>query len=307
MIAMTRMLKKTLKGILSRSEADEFVSAFDQIGEIIVVRIPDSLLAKRYEIGRALLDEVKIARSVFCQTSAVQGEYRTRRLQVIAGVDDTITEYRESGCRFVVDVENAFFSPRLSHERERIANLVSDGQIILNMFGGVGAFSIVAAMQKKCTVYNIDSNPVAAKLCEQNIALNEYSRKKKKRKMAGIVHSICGETAQVIRDGFGSGGDNDKTDSVSDRTLMLLPERSDEFLDSAIRATKSGGVIHYYSHVHADSKKDAPGLSAKHYLDAVSDVYKNVLHTDVLDFRIVRAVGPRYYQTVVDARIFKDD
>lgn len=300
------MLKKALRDILSQSEADEFVSAFDQIGEIIVVRIPDSLLGKRYEIGRALLDEVKVARSVFCQTSAVKGEYRTRKLQVIAGVDDTITEYRESGCRFVVDVENVFFSPRLSHERERIADLVSDGQTILNMFGGVGAFSIVAAMRKKCTIYSIDSNPVAAKLCEQNIALNEYSRKKKKRKMAGTVYSIYGEAAQIIRDGFGN-GDDDKTGAVFDRTLMLLPERSDEFLDSAIRATKSGGVIHYYSHVHADSKKDAPTLSANHYVDVVSNAHKNVLHTDVLDSRIVRAVGPRYYQTVVDARIYKDD
>ena len=38
---------------------------------------------------------------------------------------------------------------------------------------------------------------------------------------------------------------------------MLLPERSDEFLESAIKTTKDGGIIHYYSHIHADKKSDA--------------------------------------------------
>lgn len=285
------MLKRSLEGILTKSEADEFVSAFDQIGEIIIVRIPDALMPKRHQIGQALLDDVKIARSVFCQVSSVDGEYRTRRLEIIAGISDTTTTYRESGCRFVVDVERAFFSPRLSHERERIAGLIHNNETILNMFGGIGMFSILAAMRTACVVYNVDSNPVASELCQKNIALNEYSRKKKnKRKMAGRVVSICGDASQVVRDMF---------DGTCDRTLMLLPERSDDFLKSAVRATADGGMIHYYSHVHADCKKDAPRLSERHYLD-VAPVRSEVLHS-----RIVRPVGPRYYQTVVDAIIHK--
>ena len=290
---MTRMLKRALENVLTESEAAEFVSAFDQIGEIVVVRIPDTLLGRRFEIGRALLDEIKIVRSVFCQASAVDGEYRTRKLELIAGSDDTTTTYRESGCRFVVDVEGAFFSPRLSHERERIASLVRGGESVLNMFGGIGMFSVIAAMNTACTVYSIDSNPVASRLCERNVELNEhYGRKnrKKGRKMAGRVIPICGEASQVVRDRF---------DGTCDRTLMLLPERSDEFLGSAVRATADGGVIHYYSHVHSDSKRDAAELSERHYLDVAP------VRSEVLDSRIVRAVGPRYYQTVVDAVIRK--
>ena len=80
---------------------------------------------------------------------------------------------------------------------------------------------------------------------------------------------------------------------------MLLPERSDEFLDSAIQATKSGGIIHYYSHVHADKKSDAGKLSEEHYLQ-VSPV-----KSEILGSKIVRPVGPRYYQTVVDIKISK--
>ena len=275
------MLKKALENVLSEKESDELISAFDQIGEIIIVRIPDSLLSKKKIIGEALLDDVKIVRSVFYQASAVSGDFRTRDLEILAGEDNTETEYKEFGCRFTVDVKNAFFSPRLSTERERIANLIQNGEVVTNMFAGIGMFSIMAAKKKKCTVYSLDINPVASKLCETNIGLN---------KLAGNVISINGDASKIIKE---------QLMNKSDRTLMLLPERSDEFLDSAIDTTKDGGIIHYYSHIHADKKTEAGKLSEEHYLNVTP------VKSEILNSKIVRAVGPRYYQTVVDIRISK--
>ena len=86
------MLKKALENVLTEKESDELISAFDQIGEIIIVRIPDSLLSKKKIIGKALLDDVKIVRSVFYQASAVSGDFRTRDLEILAGEDNTETE-----------------------------------------------------------------------------------------------------------------------------------------------------------------------------------------------------------------------
>jgi tRNA (guanine37-N1)-methyltransferase len=275
------MLKKALENVLSEKESNELISAFDQIGEIIIVRIPDSLLSKKKIIGKALLDDVKIVRSVFYQASAVSGDFRTRNLEILAGEDNTETEYKEFGCRFTVDVKNAFFSPRLSTERGRIANLIQNGEVMTNMFAGIGMFSIMAAKKKKCTVYSLDINPVASKLCETNIGLN---------KLAGNIISINGNASEIIKE---------QLINKSDRTLMLLPERSDEFLDSAIDTTKDGGIIHYYSHIHADKKTEAGKLSEEHYLK-VTPVKSEILHS-----KIVRPVGPRYYQTVVDVKISK--
>jgi tRNA (guanine37-N1)-methyltransferase len=275
------MLKKALESILTFQESEELISAFDQIGDIIIVRIPDSLLAKKKLIGETLLKNVKIVKSVFYQASPVEGDFRTRNLEVLAGEDRTETEYKEFGCRFTVDVANAFFSPRLSNERERIANLIQDGETMVNMFAGVGMFSIMAAKKKRCTVYSIDINPIASKLCEKNIELN---------KLAGKVVSINGDTSKIIEEQLQGKGD---------RTLMLLPEKSDEFLESAIKTTKDGGIIHYYSHIHADKKSDAGKLSEKHYLEVTP------VKSEILTSKIVRPVGPRYYQTVVDVKIFK--
>ena len=275
------MLKKALEGVLSTSESEELISAFDQIGDIIIVRIPDSLLPKKEVIGKTLLEEVKVVKSVFYQASAVEGDFRTRDLEILAGENKTETEYKEFGCKFIVDVENAFFSPRLSTERERIADLIQNGEVVNNMFGGVGMFSILAAKKKNCTVYSLDINPIASELCERNIRLN---------KLKGKVISINGDASETIRKQL-----NDK----SDRTLMLLPERSDEFLNDAIRTTKDGGIIHYYAHVHADKKSEAGKISEEHYSNITP------VRSEILASKIVRAVGPRYYQTVVDVRISK--
>ena len=275
------MLKKALENILSEEESEELFSSFDQIGKIIVLRIPDSLKSKKKIIGETLLDKVKTTRSVFYQSSPVEGKFRTRNLEILAGEDNTETEYKESGCRFLVDVEKAFFSPRLSTERERISRLVSDGEIMINMFGGVGMFSILAAKIKNCTVYNIDINPDASLLCEKNIKLN---------KLDGNVISLNGDARKIIEN---------KLQNLADRVLMLLPEKSDEFLDIATLAVKNNGIIHYYSHIHADKKQDAPKLSEQHYLSIAKS------RSEILNSRIVRPVGPRFYQTVVDVKIEK--
>jgi tRNA (guanine37-N1)-methyltransferase len=275
------MLKRALESVLSEKESAEIFSAFDQIGDIIIVRIPDSLFEKKDIIGKTLLEQIKNANTVFYQSSPVEGDFRIRNLELLAGENKTQTEYKEFGCRFLVDVEKVFFSPRLSTERNRISDLVKDGEIVINMFGGIGMFSIMAAKKKKCTVYNIDINPDAARLCEKNISLN---------KLTGNVISLHGDASQIIKE---------KLEGKGDRVLMLLPERSDEFLDSAIDATKKNATLHYYSHIHADKKTLAPKLSEKHFLE-ITPVKSEILYS-----RMVRAVGPRYYQTVVDVKISK--
>jgi tRNA (guanine37-N1)-methyltransferase len=149
------------------------------------------------------------------------------------------------------------------------------------MFGGVGMFSLLAAKNTPCTVYNIDHNPVAVKLCKENTQIN---------KLKGNVISLNGDASKIIKE---------QLVGKADRILMLLPERSDEFLDSALLGLKEKGIIHYYSHVHADKKQNAPGLSEEHFLSV------NKTDADIIFSRNVRPVGPRFYQTVVDVKISK--
>ncbi len=80
---------------------------------------------------------------------------------------------------------------------------------------------------------------------------------------------------------------------------MLLPERSDEFLHSAIKALKPKGILHYYCHVHADKKNQVSTEAINHFMSVVE------VNAKVLGSKIVRPVGPRFYQAVVDATLSK--
>jgi tRNA (guanine37-N1)-methyltransferase len=276
------MLKAVLAGVLSADEAAQVYSAFDQIGDIVIVKVPDGLAAKKKVIADAILANVKTAKAVFAQASAVRGDFRVRDLEHLAGENRTVTEYKEHECRFKVDVARAYFSPRLSTERQRIAGLVGDNEVLVNMFAGVGTYSIIAARANKtCRVYSIDSNPVANELCIENARLN---------KVADRVVPICADATEAIKQLAG----------VADRVLMPLPERAKEFVEPAVLALKGLGVVHYFAHVKADGKKAAKDAGSQ----AAQDAFKNY-DCKILETTVVREVGPRIYQIVADVQVKK--
>lgn len=275
------MLKQVLSSLLTQEETAQVYSAFDQIGDTVIIKIPDGLMPKKKLIADAILANVKTAKAVFAQVSAVKGDFRVRDLEFIAGENRTVTEYKEHACRFKVDVARTYFSPRLSTERLRIAEMVGNDETIVNMFAGVGTFSVVIArMNKTCRVYSIDSNSAASELDKINAKLN---------KVQDRVFSICGDAAEVIKA---------KLAGQANRVLMPLPERAKEFVDSAVLALKEKGIVHYFAHVKADSKKVGRELG----LDDARDAFAEYNH-QVLATRIVREVGPRIYQIVADVSV----
>jgi tRNA (guanine37-N1)-methyltransferase len=279
---MSHRLKDILSEVLVPEEISKIYSAFDMIGDIIIIKIPNCLILKKEIIAKAILQNIKPAKSVFVQTSAVQGEHRIRSLEFLAGDNNTVTEYKEHGCRFKVDVLKTYFSPRLSTERLRIGKMVSDNEIITNMFAGVGTYSIIMAKHNKtCRVYSIDSNPVANDLAEINVKLN---------KVQDRVLPIFGDAKEVI---------NKEIKGKSHRVLMPLPEKAKEFVDSAVMALKENkGIIHYFAHVKALTKSLA---REKGVVDTKNAFYE--YHHEILATKVVREVGPRIYQIVSDVSI----
>jgi tRNA (guanine37-N1)-methyltransferase len=276
---MAHILKTILKNVLPPEDISKLYSAFDIVGSIIILRIPDSLNSRKHIIADTVLMNIKSAKSIFAQTSAVQGDYRLRNLEYLAGVNCTATEHREHGCRFKVDVSKTYFSPRLSTERMRIAKMIADNEIITNMFAGVGTYSIlIAKSNKTCKVYSIDSNPIANELALVNAQLNKVRER---------VIPICGDAREVIVK---------QLRGTSTRVLMPLPEKAKEFVDFAVMALKEKkGMIHYFAHIRATSKKLA--------LDnAALDIKYAFINHDyrIASTRVVREVGPRMYQTVSD-------
>ncbi|MFG1529981.1 MAG: hypothetical protein AAFA34_01725, partial [Thermoplasmata archaeon] len=114
--------------------------SFDVIGDIVVVRIPDGSPVEPRRIGEALRAFVPGTRLVGADRG-VQGPYRIRLLDRLAGTGSWATVHVEHGLRLHVDLERAYFSPRLAHEHHRVASEVRSGETVFDLCCGVGPFA----------------------------------------------------------------------------------------------------------------------------------------------------------------------
>jgi tRNA (guanine37-N1)-methyltransferase len=275
------MLKEALRDHLSELEIASLSSAFDVIGDIAIIKIPPQLASKETMIGEQILKKMKSVKTVLKQNSDVSGEYRTRDVSLIVGEEKYETLYKESGLLFKVNVSTAYFSPRLSTERQRIRSLVSDGEHIFNMFAGIGTFSLIIAKTKNCEIESVDKNPEAIRLGTESLKLN--------KKMKGKVRMVLDDArdfANLHRGEF-------------DRILMPLPEKASEFLSSAMISARErpGPTVHYYVHVSEEDFYDE-GFIANH-LRAL-DLPRRY---EVARWKKVREVGPRFIQAVADIKL----
>jgi len=190
------------------------------VGGIAILQEEDRAAAEKILASRPSLHTV-----VF-PTGPVAGEFRTREFRILAGEPTTRTVVTEHGHRFAVDLSNAYFSARLSTERQRVHAMMADGERVCDMFAGVGPFAISLA-DRASLVVAADLNPAAVSLMCENIRMNR-----------------CGNVLPVLADAAHLPGVFSRT---FDRVIMNLPMESVQFLPAAFALCRPGGTIHYYA------------------------------------------------------------
>ena len=256
--------------------------AVDFVGDIAVVEIPPELEPHRSAIGAAIIKAHKRVKTVLSKSSPVNGVYRLRTYETIGGEARTQTVHKEHGCVYHVDLAKAYFSSRLSYEHVRVASLVKENETVVDMFAGIGPFSILTArMHSNIRVYAVDMNPDAYVLLRRNVLAN---------RVTGKVTPILGDIRQVV---------NERLKGVADRVIMNLPEKAIEFVDVACKALKTeGGVIHYYQFVDTPEPLDT---ARNRFTEALRQTDRRLIR--ISETRIVRGIAPFKYQVVVDAEI----
>jgi tRNA (guanine37-N1)-methyltransferase len=280
-------LRKSLKNILSEFlPPDELAcvyNSYDILGDIAILRLTGT--ARKYSqiIAEAIMSIHRNVKTVLAQTGPVRGNFRLRKLEYIAGENKTTTVHKESECLFAVNVEECYFSPRLFYERMRIARQVEKGEVVVNMFAGVGCFSIIIAKHSKAEkLYSIDINPAAVQNMKENVRLNRVYEK---------VIPILGDAKDVIEK---------KLCNVADRVLMPLPEKAFEYLPYALLALKKAdGWIHYYDFEHA-KKNENPIEKVK--LKVAETLERLGVAFEIPFARVIRTTGPNWHQIVLDIK-----
>jgi tRNA wybutosine-synthesizing protein 2 len=267
-------LRAALRDQLTPEEFELLPRGFDRIGHVAIVSLPPQLRHRSSEVGRALL-RLKGIRTVALKGGVV-GRYRRPQLEIIAGERVTETVHREHGCTFKFDVSKVMFSVGNLYERGRIAKLVRPGETVVDLFAGVGQFSIpVAKHAEPYKVYAIELNPVAYRYLRENIRLNRVGH---------IIEPLLGDCEEVAPRG------------AADRVIMGILHVAHRYLPLAIRVLKSGGgIIHYHESVPSRLRFERP---IERILAAAAG-----RKVEVLNKRLVKRYAPGVDHVVIDAKI----
>ncbi|MFA5745813.1 MAG: class I SAM-dependent methyltransferase family protein [archaeon] len=256
-------------------------SAYDIVGDIVIIGIDKELTLYYSAIGKALLKLHSSAKTVLNKLGEHKGVYRTQDMELVYGVDTRETIIKENGCKIKIDVEKVFCSTRLSEERRRIVSLVEDGETIGVFFAGAGPFALAIAKNKEVKeIVAIELNDLAVKYLIENIKINHTEE---------IIKPILGDVKIEA----------EKYPNYFDRVIMPLPKSAELFLNSAIFAAKNGGYIHLYKFV----SKDDPYTETEKEIEEIAKVNNVVL--EIVNKRIIRSYSPSIVQIVVDLRLKK--
>lgn len=204
----------------------------------------------------------------------IEGSQRKPNVKMIWGTG-TETIHKENKCLFKIDVSQVMWSKGNSTERMRMAEIAEEGEIVVDMFAGIGYFSIPLAVHSQPErIYSVEINPVSYHYLTENITLN---------KVESIIEPILGDCRDVA------------PRKIADRVLMGYVGNTQEYLDVALEVLRDGGVIHYHEAVPEKIMFTRP----LERIRFAADGHK----VEILNQRAIKKYSPGVYHVVVDARI----
>jgi tRNA (guanine37-N1)-methyltransferase len=272
-----RTLNDAMSDILAPEEVELLTRAYDLVGDIAILEIPEPLRKYAKQIGDAFLSVHRNFTTVLAKKGAISGKIRVREYDVLAGQDKTHTVHREYGCKIAVDLAVAYFSPRLLEEHNRIANQVRDNEVVLDMFTGIGPFALHIAKRNHARVIAVDINEKGIELLKKSITMN---------RLVGTIEPIVADVRAYIQD---------STHHSIDRVIMNHPSAAFEFVPAACHALKENGIMHYYDFISGDTPET----------ELIEKITRLVEDTDrtIAELRKTRRVrdsAPHEFQMVAD-------
>ncbi|MFQ5910682.1 MAG: class I SAM-dependent methyltransferase family protein [Thermoplasmata archaeon] len=246
---------------------------WELIGDVLILKLDPSLGEYEEAIANGYA-KVLGAKSVLEDVGGIGGEFREPDLRLILG-EETTTVHRENGVLFKLDVTKVMFSSGNIDERVRMARICRPDEIVVDMFAGIGYFSVpIAVHSEPRKVYACEINPTAYGYLEENIRLNRVD----------TVKPLLGDCRDVAPEG------------VADRVIMgyLWGE---EYLEKAMRVVGEKGIIHYHEACHREECSTRPMEAVK------SAGCKEGRSVHVLATRRVKSYSPNIYHVVVDAEV----
>ena len=203
----------------------------------------------------------------------IQGTKREPVYKVLYG-EETETINKENGCLFKLDLSKVMWSKGNNNERLRIAKLVEDGETVIDMFAGIGYFSIPIGVHANAReVIAIEINPNSYRFLCENIELNKLDN------ITPILGDCKTETPKY----------------KADRIIMGYVKTTHHYLKVAIDSLNEGGILHYHETVPEKLIETRP----------LERIISNADGRDVelLKINKIKKYSPGVEHVVIDAQI----
>lgn len=273
-----------LKAVLPAEQ--ESCTSFSRIGHIIHVNLKSHLLPYKHLIGEVFRDKIPGIRCVINKIQTIDNTYRNFQLELLSGEEDYQVEVKENGTSFKFDFSQVYWNPRLATEHERIIKMHEKGDVLYDVFAGVGPFSVPVAKRKAYVLAN-DLNPSSYKWLQCNMKRNKVTNYMQTINKDGRDFIVADVKGDLIKRWSSGGNKNYKI-----HITMNLPAMAVEFLDSYC-----GLMCGYVGpieplplvHVYCFAKGDDPAAIAK---DMVEENLGHKLGTNLQGVHFVRNVAP---------------
>lgn len=277
------LLKVKLDGKISL-DLNKLPSGFQRIGDIIILNLDKEFDNCKKEIGEAVLEIFKV-RSVCNKYGEIKGEFREPQIEVIAGSENTLVNHVEHGVKYRFDIRKVMFAKGNLSERVRYPKMVKEGEVIVDMFAGIGYFSLpIGKLSKPKKIYSIEINSVSFNFFKENIKLNNINN----------LEAINGDNRKIIDELVEKG-------IKADRVIMGYLPPPKEFLPWALKIIKRKGILHYEDILTVGKEKE----ESEEIMKMIEDKAKNYdLKIKLLYLQDVKSYGPKRHHYVFDIEVF---
>lgn len=275
-----------LKAVLPADQ--EPCTSFSRIGHIIHVNLKNHLVPYKRLIGDVLRDKHHGIRCVINKIQTIENTYRNFQLEILSGEEDYEVEVRENGTSFEFDFAQVYWNPRLATEHERIIKMHKRGDVLYDVFAGVGPFSVPVAKKKSFVLAN-DLNPASFKWLEHNAKKNKCGDFLKTFNKDGRDFILTDVKSDLIKRWL-----SPKKKDYNIHLTMNLPAMAVEFLD-AFCGLMDDHTLHITAepmplvHVYCFAKGDCPAQTAK---SMVEENMGTKLESNLDGVYFVRNVAP---------------
>ncbi|MEE8400810.1 MAG: class I SAM-dependent methyltransferase family protein [Candidatus Hydrothermarchaeaceae archaeon] len=260
-------VKRTLSQSLD-IDPEMLQGGWEKIGDILVIELPKELDKKKYNIGKMLLTLFPKTNSVV-NRKGILGPLRRPNVEIIAG-EKTETIHRENHCKFKIDLSKVMFSAGNAGERQRMAKISDKDETVIDMFSGIGQFTIPLAKHSgPKRVVAIEKSPQTFEFLKENIRLNKLEN----------VEPILGDCRDIPM-------------PAADRIIMGYFFNPDRFLSTAIEKIRPEGTIHFHDIVEKEDIK-------KRTVELKEDI-KALGKSSTITNRVVKSYAPKRWHVVFD-------